>query len=97
MSESHLKADDLALYHHEQCPFCKKVRDVMNRLGLEMELHDIRQDDAKRQELVEGGGQQKVPCLRIDKPDGSSEWMYESEDIAEYLLRRFDTSNATRH
>jgi glutathione S-transferase len=96
MSDSN-KADDLALYHHEECPFCKKVRDVMNRLGLEMDLRDIRKDDNNRQELVNGGGQQKVPCLRIAKPDGSSEWMYESDDISQYLLERFDTSNETRH
>jgi glutathione S-transferase len=96
MSEAK-KADDLALYHHEECPFCKKVRDVMNRLGLEMELRDIRENDDYRQELVNGGGQQKVPCLRIDKPNGNSEWMYESDDIAQYLLERFDTRNETRH
>lgn len=97
MTENSQQADDLALYHHDQCPFCKKVRDVMNRLGLEMELHDIRKDESARQALVNGGGHQKVPCLRIDKPDGSSEWMYESDDIAQYLLERFDTSNETRH
>jgi len=30
-----------------------------------------------------------VPCLRIDKDDGSVQWMYESNDIIAYLKREF--------
>jgi glutathione S-transferase len=30
-----------------------------------------------------------VPCLRIEKEDGSSEWMYESKDIIAYLDERY--------
>ena len=35
-------------------------------------------------ELVEGGGRQTVPCLRIEAEDGVR-WMYESLDIMRYL------------
>jgi len=30
-----------------------------------------------------------VPCLRIEKPDNSVEWLYESSDIIVYLKSQF--------
>jgi hypothetical protein len=39
--------------------------------------------------LLEGGGQVKVPCLRITNADGNVEWMYESDDIISYLQKNF--------
>ena len=40
-------------------------------------------------ELIRGGGKSQVPCLRIDHPGGTTQWMYESTDIIAYLRRRF--------
>ena len=39
-------------------------------------------------DLVRGGGERKVPCLRIEHGD-RVEWMYESDDIIAYLEGRF--------
>ncbi len=82
----------LALYHFPSCPFCIKTRREMARLSLPIELRDAQHDLARREELLQGGGEAKVPCLRIETlHDGERkvEWMYESADIIAYLRRRF--------
>ncbi len=78
-----------SLYQLPTCPFCVKVRRAMRRLNLLIELRDVRADGRHRQDLINGGGKMKVPCLRIDHEDGHSEWMYESDEIVAYLQRRF--------
>ncbi|MEH6469881.1 MAG: glutathione S-transferase N-terminal domain-containing protein [Halopseudomonas sp.] len=78
-----------SLYQFAGCPFCIKVRRAMRRLNLPLELRDAGQGSPHRQELLEQGGRVKAPCLRIDKADGSSVWMYESNDIIAYLSREF--------
>ncbi|SEB08436.1 glutaredoxin family protein [Marinobacterium iners] len=78
-----------SLYQLPTCPFCVKVRRAMRRLNLPIELRDVRADGRHRQDLINGGGKMKVPCLRIDHEDGHSEWMYESDEIVSYLQRRF--------
>ena len=79
----------LALYQFRTCPFCIRVRQTMRRLSLPVELRDARNDDRYRQELLEGGGEVKVPCLRISEADGTVRWMYESDDIIAWLERHF--------
>ncbi|GAB2726807.1 glutaredoxin family protein [Halomonas garicola] len=81
--------DRLALYQFRTCPFCIKVRKEMARLGLDIERRDAQLDPERKQELKEGGGRVKVPCLRIENDDGGAEWLYESDDINAYLHRRF--------
>jgi len=84
-----LQADELALYYYETCPFCMRVLRAMELLGVELPLRNIHREPTYRRELIEGGGRSMVPCLRIDNPDGSTTWMYESADIIDYLMRRF--------
>ena len=79
----------LSLYQYAQCPFCVKVRWSIRRLGLSIELKDAKRNAQYAAELVEGGGDLKVPCLRIEKKNGDVEWMYESSDIIAYLGKRF--------
>ncbi len=79
----------LALYQFKTCPFCIKVRREIKRLALDIELHDAQKDAQRRDELLNGGGDVKVPCLRITHDDGSERWMYESADIIGYLQQRF--------
>lgn len=79
----------LALYQFHACPFCIKVRRAMKRHSLNIELRDAKQPGQFRQELLEQGGQIKVPCLRITNTDGSVSWMYESNDIIRYLEQTF--------
>jgi len=77
--------EQLVLYHFPYCPFCVRVKRHMDRLGLDIEQRDIRQDRSFADELFEGGGRYTVPCLRITHPDGATTWLYESRDIADYL------------
>ncbi|MDQ7076176.1 MAG: glutathione S-transferase N-terminal domain-containing protein [Gammaproteobacteria bacterium] len=79
----------LALYQFEACPFCVKVRRAVRRLGLNIEIRDTRKEGRYRDELLQEGGEIKVPCLRISEEDGSVRWMYESSDIIAYLQQRF--------
>ena len=79
----------MALYHFSTCPFCLKVRREMSRLSLNIELRNAQHEGPDREALIAGGGEAKVPCLRISKEDGSVQWMYESNDIIAYLNQRF--------
>ena len=79
---------DLSLYQFHACPFCVKTRRAIHRLNLSIPLRDIRQNPADHQALLEGGGNTKVPCLRIVE-NGETQWMYESNDIIRYLEERF--------
>lgn len=82
-------ASTLALYQFSACPFCIKVRRAMHKLNVPVPLRDINKNTAYEQELIQQGGQRKVPCLRITEADGTERWMYESNDIIHYLERRF--------
>jgi len=84
---------NLALYQYKACPFCVKVRRTMKRNTLDIETRDAKRCDNARDELVEGGGKLKVPCLRIEE-DGKVSWMYESSDIINYLEDRFAVKTA---
>ncbi|WP_299015188.1 glutathione S-transferase N-terminal domain-containing protein [uncultured Photobacterium sp.] len=78
----------LQLYQFDACPFCVKVRRAAKRLNLPLKTRDAKQAQWEH-ELVNGGGRRKVPCLRIEKNNGEVEWMYESNDIIQYLEKRF--------
>jgi glutaredoxin len=79
----------LALYEFKTCPFCIKVRQEMRRLSLPIERRDAQHPGSAREELVRGGGQAKVPCLRVSDKAGNSKWLYESDEIIAYLRGRF--------
>ncbi len=84
----------LALYQYEACPFCVKVRRAMRRQSLNIELRDAKRNEAYKNELLSGGGQLKVPCLRIEETEGDVKWMYESSDIIRYLEQRYANAPA---
>ena len=80
--------ENLSLYQFQSCPFCVKVRRQIHQLNLPIELRDAKNNEQFRSELAESGGRIKVPCLRIEEK-GSVQWMYESDDIIDYLQQRF--------
>lgn len=80
----------LKLYQFKACPFCVKVRFAIKRLGLKIETRDAKVNPFKK-ELIEQGGELMVPCLRIEKEDGSVQWLYESSAIVSFLNERFAT------
>lgn len=72
---------NLKLYMFETCPYCQKVlREIESSGRMDVELHNIRQSEEDRLELIKVGGKQQVPCLFID-----GEPMYESDDIVAWL------------
>lgn len=76
---------DMALYQFKTCPFCMKVRREIKRQSLNIELRDAQYDQQHRQQLLKEGGQIKVPCLRVVNKNGEHTWLYESNDVIQYL------------
>ncbi len=79
------KTAHLVLYDFRTCPFCIKVRRAARRLSLNLETRDAQHDEKNREELLSGGGEIKVPCLRITDAQGNVTWLYESDAIISYL------------
>ncbi len=84
-----LACGDLALYQYKTCPFCIKVRQEMRRLSLTVAKVDAQHEGPARTALLQGGGQTKVPCLKVTDSSGASRWIYDSEKINAYLRGRF--------
>lgn len=82
-----LEVQNLALYQFYACPFCIKTRRTIHKLNLPIAYKNASKA-LYRQELEQGGGRVKVPCLKIEE-QGSVRWMYESNDIIDYLNQRF--------
>lgn len=83
------KPDDLALYYFDGCPWCMRVQRTLDRLGVQVEMRNTLRDRKHLDDLVAARGRRTVPVLRITHPDGRDEWLPESADIVEYLVRRF--------
>ena len=83
------QAGNLVMYQFLTCPFCIRTRRAMKRLSLNIETRDALRHAPSRQQLLEGGGRIKVPCLRITGADNSVEWLYESSEIIKYLEESF--------
>lgn len=88
------ETNGLVLYQYKACPFCLKVRLAMKRQSLKVETRDAKRSARARDELINGGGLLKVPCLKIVENNGTETWMYESSEIIAYLDNRFDASVA---
>jgi len=82
----------LSLYYKESCPFCQRVMEMAQNLGVEFDLKDI-EDDAIAAELVEKGGKRMVPYLVDTDRDVA---MYESNDIIEYIREHYAGTAATK-
>lgn len=75
----------LALYQFKFCLYCVRVRREIKRLSLNIELRDALHNENYRKQLLEGGGQVRVPCLQIRDKNGHINWLYESNDVINYL------------
>ena len=89
-----LQCHSLALYQFSTCPFCIKVRQEMRRLSLPIEKRDAQHNATNRDELQQGSGATKVPCLKIMEANGETRWLQDSNAIVAHLRERFDTSAA---
>lgn len=86
------QCQSLVLYQFTTCPFCIKVRQETRRLSLPIERRDAQHHLQNRDELLQGAGTVKVPCLRITDASGQSRWLFESGAIISYLQGRFATA-----
>jgi len=88
-SEMDQRTKNLALYQFNSCPFCIKVRRQIKRQSLNIQLLDAQYNQQHRAELLNDGGEIKVPCLKMTSDSGEVTWMYESNDIINYLQDNF--------
>jgi len=72
----------IELYQKEECPYCKRVREVLNELNLDFICRISKSGTKQREVMLQLGGQAMVPFL-VDQERGVM--MYESEDIIAYL------------
>jgi len=84
-----LQCQSLALYQFNTCPFCIKVRQEMRHLSLPIDKRDAQHNLAHRDELMQGSGASKVPCLKITESNGQTRWLQDSNAIVAYLRERF--------
>mmetsp|Transcript_9768 Transcript_9768/g.24336 ORF Transcript_9768/g.24336 Transcript_9768/m.24336 type:complete len:369 (-) Transcript_9768:239-1345(-) len=87
-------AKPLVLYEFEGCPFCKKVREAVSMLDLDVEMRPTPRDgDVWRPEAVQRGGKAQFPYL-VDPNTGKE--MYESDDIIAYLFTTYGNGEVPR-
>jgi glutathione S-transferase len=72
----------LELYQFEECPFCARVRQALDALGLDYVVRTVPRAHPLRERVKAVSGQTQVPVL-VD-PD-RRQVVVESEDIIEYL------------
>ncbi len=77
----------LVLYDMEGCPYCRRVREVLTALNLDVEIRPCPKGGRIfRAEAETIGGKQQFPLL-VDQNTGTV--MYESEDIVKYLFHEY--------
>lgn len=77
----------IILYDMEACPYCRRVREVLTALHLDVEIRPCPKGGRFfRPEAEALGGKQQFPLL-VDHNTGKV--IYESEDIVEYLFRQY--------
>jgi glutathione S-transferase len=77
----------LVLYEFEGCPFCRKVREAVSILSLEVEFRPCPQGSLFRREIKGQYGQQATFPYMMDPNTGVE--MFESDDIIQYLFRTY--------
>jgi glutathione S-transferase len=77
----------LELYELPGCPYCAKVKNKLDELGLEYVSHEVPRSHSARTEVKDVSGQTGVPVL-VD-PDHDVEGMPESDDIVAYLEKTY--------
>tara|TARA_B110000008_G_C16403593_1_gene336763 strand:+ start:107 stop:478 length:372 start_codon:yes stop_codon:yes gene_type:complete len=79
------------LYQYNACPFCVKVRRFLKREAINIELIDAKNDLFKKK-LIKNGGMLKVPCLRVSSKKKQVEWIYESNEIIDFISKEIKNS-----
>lgn len=73
---------DYKLFVGSFCPHCRKVENFLDENDIKIDIVNINKDRDAMMELIQKGGKRQVPCLFHD-----GEYMYESNDIIEFLQK----------
>ncbi len=73
---------DIRLYTGSYCPYCRRVKQELDRLGLDYE--PVNADEDERQEVIRLSGQRAIPILTIGE-----EVIVDSSTILRELRRRY--------
>lgn len=76
------------LYYCRSCASSLSIKRHCERIGLRVVEKDVVRVNAYRNELLNGGGEPRVPCLRVEDEQGVR-WLYSQEAIRNYLNSRF--------
>ncbi|KAG6541619.1 hypothetical protein Mapa_017012 [Marchantia paleacea] len=77
----------IELYEFEGCPFCRKVREIVSVLDLDVLYYPTPQNGTTfRPKAIAVGGKKQFPYM-VDPNTGVS--MYESDDIIKYLVENY--------
>jgi len=74
------------LYQLDGCPYCEKVADRLDELGVEYETAWVEALHSQRDEVKRVSGQRAVPVL-VDEDRGVT--MAESDRILEFVERSY--------
>ena len=74
------------LYQLDGCPYCEKVADRLDELGVDYETEWVEALHSKRDEVKRVSGQRAVPVL-VDEDHGVT--MAESDRILEFVERTY--------
>jgi glutaredoxin 3 len=77
-----LQKTDIRLYTGDYCPFCRRVKNELERLELDYEAVDADAD--MRQEVIRLSGQRAIPILTI-----GDEVLVDSSRIVRELRSRY--------
>lgn len=78
---------NLILYELTGCPYCAKVINKLDELGLEYESREVPRSHSERTEVKEISGQTGVPVLIDEEHD--IDGMPESNDIVAHLEEHY--------
>jgi len=53
----------LILYNLPGCPYCKRVRDVLDKKGLKYDIKNVPSNRQERKEVIRISGQTDIPVL----------------------------------
>lgn len=81
----------IEIYEFESCPFCRKVREIIAVLDLDVLYYPCPKNGPNfRQKAVQMGGKKQFPYM-VDPNTGVA--MYESDDIIKYLVGKYGDGN----
>lgn len=75
-----MNSPELKLYKFDSCPFCVRVMQKVDSLGIKVEMHDVMTNPDDLRFHMEKTGRKTVPCLYIN-----GEPKFESSDIITWL------------